>query len=54
MEALSDEDKRLLIEQMDEFAKKYPQYAHLMPVREHMKLNRLEGRNIPLLCGRRK
>ena len=28
MEALSDEDKRLLIEQMDEFAKKYPQYAH--------------------------
>ena len=44
MEALSDEDKRLLIEQMDEFAKKYPQYAHLMPVRESIyKLNRLEG-----------
>jgi phage protein len=44
MEALSDEDKRLLIEQMDEFAKRYPQYAHLMPVRESIyKLNRLEG-----------
>lgn len=44
MESLPDEDKRLLIEQMDEFAKKYPQYAHLMPVRESIyKLNRLEG-----------
>lgn len=44
MEALSDDDKRLLIEQMDEFAKKYPQYAHLTPVRESIyKLNRLEG-----------
>lgn len=44
MESLPDEDKRLLIEQMDEFAKKYPQYAHLMPIRESIyKLNRLEG-----------
>ena len=44
MEALPDEDKRLLIEQMDEFAKKYPQYAHLMPIRESIyKLNRMEG-----------
>ncbi len=44
MESLSDDDKRLLIEQMDEFAKKYPEYAHLMPVRESIyKLNRLEG-----------
>ena len=44
MESLSDADKRLLIEQMDEFAKKYPEYAHLLPVRESIyKLNRLEG-----------
>ena len=44
MESLSDDDKRLLMEQMDEFAKKYPEYAHLMPVRESIyKLNRLEG-----------
>ena len=44
MESLSDDDKRLLMEQMDEFAKKYPEYAHLIPVRESIyKLNRLEG-----------
>lgn len=44
MEALSDEDRALLIEQMDEFAKQYPQYAHLIPVRKNIyKLNRLEG-----------
>lgn len=44
MESLPDADKKLLIEQMDEFAKKYPQYADLMPVRESIyKLNRLEG-----------
>ena len=44
METLSEEDKRLLMEQMDEFAKKYPQYASLMPVRESIyRLNRLEG-----------
>lgn len=44
MQALSDEDRVLLIEQMDEFAKQYPQYAHLMPVRKNIyKLNRLEG-----------
>lgn len=44
MESLSDTDKRLLIEQMDEFGRKYPQYKHLIPVRESIyKLNRLEG-----------
>ena len=44
METLSAEDARLLIEQMDEFAVKYPQYANLMPVRTSIyKLNRLEG-----------
>lgn len=44
MESLPDADKRLLLEQMDEFAKKYPEYAYLMPIRESIyKLNRLEG-----------
>lgn len=44
MLSLSDEDKALLIEDMNEFAEKYPQYQHLMPVRESVyKLNRLEG-----------
>lgn len=44
MESLPDEDKQLLLQRMDEFAEKYPQYAHLMPVRESIyKLNRLEG-----------
>ena len=44
LESLSDEDRRLLIERMDEFARKYPQYADLMPVRETIyRLNRLEG-----------
>lgn len=44
MQQLSDEDRALLIEQMDAFAEKYPQYADLMPIRESIyKLNRLEG-----------
>lgn len=44
MLSLSDEDKALLIEDMNEFAEKYPQYQHLLPVRESVyKLNRLEG-----------
>ena len=44
LESLSDEDRQLLIERMDEFVRKYPQYADLMPVRETIyRLNRLEG-----------
>lgn len=44
MEALPDNDRKLLIEQMEEFAKKYPEHAHLIPVRKNIyKLNRLEG-----------
>lgn len=44
MRTLPEEDARLLIERMDEFAAKYPQYAHLMPVRESIyMLNELEG-----------
>ena len=50
MERLSAEDQRLLMEQMDAFAKKYPEYAHLMPVRESIyKLNRLEGLQYSIL-----
>lgn len=41
---LSDEDRRLLMEQMDDFAAKYPQHAHLLPVRASIyRLNELEG-----------
>ncbi|MGL4284031.1 MAG: hypothetical protein ACRCSI_10630 [Eubacterium aggregans] len=41
---LSAEDKHLLMEDMDVFAVRYPQYLNLMPVRESIyKLNRLEG-----------
>lgn len=44
MESLPEEDKRLLIERMEEFADKYPQYEDMLPVRESIyKLNRLEG-----------
>lgn len=42
--SLSDDDRRLLIERMDDFGRKYPQYAHLLPVRESIyELDRLEG-----------
>lgn len=42
--SLSDADRGLLMEKMDEFAKKYPEYAYLLPVRESIyKLDRLEG-----------
>ncbi|MEE1396781.1 minor capsid protein [Ruminococcus sp.] len=44
LETLPDADKRLLIEQLDEFVQKYPEYADLVPVRESIyQLNRLEG-----------
>lgn len=44
MVSLSESDRQMLIERMDDFARKYPQYAHLMPVRESIyKLNELEG-----------
>lgn len=43
-EQLDAEDIKLLIERMDDFAEKYPQYVDLMPVRESVyRLNRLEG-----------
>lgn len=44
LEKLSPADVELLIENIDAFVEKYPQYAHLAPVRENIyKLNRLEG-----------
>lgn len=44
LQSLSEEDLILLMEKMDDFAEKYPQYAHLMPVREKIYvLDRLEG-----------
>lgn len=44
LQSLSDADRQLLIERIDGFAKKYPEYAHLLPVRESIyKLNRIEG-----------
>lgn len=50
MLSLSETDKRLLIERMDEFAQKYPQYGYLLPIRESIyKLNRLEGLQQSLL-----
>ena len=43
-ESLSSADRKMLMEQMDDFAKKYPEYKHLLPVRESIyKLDRLEG-----------
>lgn len=44
LEELSPEDKKLLIEHMDAFAEKYPEYKDLMPVRASIyKLDRLQG-----------
>lgn len=44
MQDLSDSDKNLLFQNMEKFATKYPEHAHLMPVRESVyRLNRLQG-----------
>lgn len=44
LELLPDADRKLLIEKIDDFVKKYPAYADLVPIRESIyKLNRLEG-----------
>lgn len=43
-ESLSDDEIKLLMQDCDEFVKKYPQYAGLMPIRKSIyKLDRLEG-----------
>lgn len=47
---LPDSERALLIERMDEFGRKYPQYAHLLPVRESIyRLNELEGLRMSML-----
>lgn len=44
LESLSYDDRRLLMERVEEFAQRYPQYAHLLPVRTSIyRLNELEG-----------
>lgn len=44
VDRLSEVERDLLYKDYDSFAVKYPQYKHLMPVRESIyKLNRLEG-----------
>ena len=44
LQHMSDADRKLLMERMDDFAKKYPEKAHLMPTRASIyKLDRLEG-----------
>jgi len=44
MKDLPAKEKKLLIENMELFAEKYPEYEQLLPVRESVyKLNRLEG-----------
>ncbi|MEG0323825.1 MAG: minor capsid protein [Raoultibacter sp.] len=42
--SLKPSDRKMLIERMEDFAKKYPEYAYLLPVRESIyRLNELEG-----------
>lgn len=44
LEKLDTADTKLLYEQMNTFAVRYPEYAHLLPVRESIyNLNRIEG-----------
>ena len=50
LQSLSDEDRTLLMERIDDFAEKYPEYANLMPVRESIyKLDRLQGLQYSIL-----
>lgn len=47
---LSREDKKLLYEKHTKFMEKYPQYSHLLPIRESIyKLDRLQGLNYAIL-----
>jgi SPP1 gp7 family putative phage head morphogenesis protein len=44
VKGLSKAERDMLYQNMEKFAEKYPQHAHLMPVRESIyELNRLEG-----------
>lgn len=44
LQQLDSESRTMLFEEMERFAQKYPQYVHLLPIRESIyKLNRLQG-----------
>lgn len=44
LQELDEDDRRMLFEDMNKFFKEYPDYAHLVPIRESIyQLNRLEG-----------
>lgn len=44
LQSLDEADRTLLMEQMNKFAEKYPQYAYLLPIRESIyRLDRLQG-----------
>ena len=44
LSVLSESERTLLYENLDAFAREFPQYSHLIPIRESIyKLNRLEG-----------
>lgn len=50
LQSLPAADIKLLMERMDDFAVKYPQYANLIPVRESIyKLDRLQGLQYSIL-----
>ena len=50
LQTFPDEDRQMLIERMDEFGRKYPQYAHVLPVRASVyKLDRLEGLQLSMM-----
>ena len=50
LQSLNDADVQLLMQDMEAFAEKYPEYADLLPVRESIyKLNRLEGLQTSIL-----
>lgn len=50
LQSLNDTDVQLLMQDMEAFAEKYPEYADLLPVRESIyKLNRLEGLQTSIL-----
>ncbi len=47
---LPQQEKKLLIEQVEKFAKQYPHLKHIVPVRENIyKLNRLEGLQLSIV-----
>lgn len=50
LDDLSPQDRSLLIKNVEEFKKKYPELKHIVPVRENIyKLNRLEGLQLSII-----